>query len=205
MLSLFVLAGIVIGISMGNKGQGKHIKPAHRKAVLPAASLLQSGDLIFRHGRGFISNAFRTFSMKDKKYSHAGIICIEKDGVFVYHAIGGEENLSNKLKRSSLGEFCDPENISAYGIYRYPLSDSEKAGLSKLVKAYYQAGLEFDLAFDMNTDNKMYCSEFIYKILCKVKSNKNFLPLSELNGLKYVAIDNLYMNSACHFVYSFTY
>jgi hypothetical protein len=207
-LAFFVallFAGFEIGISLGNKGNGRQLATSKRLNAISSSGLLQSGDLIFRHGKGFISDAFRRFSLKDKKYSHAGIIAIENEQVFVYHAIGGEENVSNKLKKNTLSEFCAPDNAQSFGVYRYILSETEKTELMRLSRLYYRQGLEFDLSFDLKTDDKMYCSEFIYKMLTKVKSNKFFLPLSEVNGLKYVAIDDLYMNSGCEAVYSFNY
>ena len=205
LLCVVLFAGMQMFFLSSSKGKSKADKQENWSKVLPAHALLHSGDLIFRHGNGFISDAFRAFSVRDKKYSHAGIISIEANQVYVYHAIGGEENVSNKLKKNTLKEFCSSENAKSFGIYRYALSEAEKNQLGELVQGYYQKGLEFDLSFDLQSDDKMYCSEFIYKILTKVKSNKNFLPLSEVNGLKYVAIDDLYLNSACEPIYRFTY
>src|SRR5688572_3318485 len=51
---------------------------------------LHSGDLVFRHSRGTISNMLLHFSRQDPKYSHAGILSVEKTGLFVYHSLGGE-------------------------------------------------------------------------------------------------------------------
>lgn len=40
----------------------------------PSYDSLKSGDLILRHGRGIISDAFMQLSVKEKKYSHSGLI-----------------------------------------------------------------------------------------------------------------------------------
>src|SRR3954464_10834717 len=96
----FVLAILIIGCSFTwfrlNKenhfalsSEAALQKWSHAKVDI---SRLQTGDLIFRHGRGFISNALMSFSQHEKKYSHAGIISVENNEVYVYHCIGGEEN-----------------------------------------------------------------------------------------------------------------
>ncbi|MFM7234723.1 MAG: hypothetical protein ACKOZM_09035, partial [Flavobacteriales bacterium] len=59
-----------------------------RKAK-PDLTALRNGDIIFRHGRGMVSNTLLSLSQTDKRYSHAGVIAIEEGVVFVYHCIGG--------------------------------------------------------------------------------------------------------------------
>lgn len=91
----------------------------------PDLNQLKSGDLIFRHGRGFISNAFQKLSKEDPRYSHAGIIEVENGQAFVYHCIGGEENKSNKMKRETLSAFCRPDHNHTFGIYRTDLNPKQ--------------------------------------------------------------------------------
>ncbi len=172
---------------------------------LPDSIRLQTGDLIVRHGKGFISSAFMRFSQKDIRYSHAGLVCIEHGKTFVYHAIGGEENSSNKLKKDIIEDFCDPGSVYSFGLYRYSLSASEMLKADSLVHMYFNAGLEFDTALDLSTDSKMYCSEFIYKVLKTVAPGKKIIPLSKVSENEYVAIDNLYLNTFCKSIYSHSY
>src|SRR4051812_24781052 len=68
-------------------------------------SLIQSGQLIFRDGRGFISAVFKKLSLKDPKYSHAGIIHRENGKVYVYHMLGGEGGKNNCMRKELLQSF----------------------------------------------------------------------------------------------------
>ena len=57
-----------------------------------AISLLQSGDLVMRRGIDVTSFMLSQMNLKDKTYSHCGIVEIEYGYPFVYHSIGGEDN-----------------------------------------------------------------------------------------------------------------
>jgi hypothetical protein len=177
----------------------------HTETILPDFALLQTGDLIVRHGKGFISEALMKFSRNDSRYSHAGFIVMENNAPFVYHAIGGEENKSNKLRKDPLSYFCMPGNAEAYGIYRYNLTPEQKPAIARRAEEYFRAGLEFDLSFDLKSDSAMYCTEFIYKIITAVTGNGNYISLSSVNNTPYVALDNLYLNSHALPVFSHRY
>ena len=171
----------------------------------PDIHSLRSGDLIFRHGRGFISNSLAHFSKKDSRYSHAGIITFINGKPYVYHSIGGEENITNKLRRESLTTFCNPDNNHSFGIYRLDLNQMQLREMDSAASAYYKAGLEFDTDFDLATDDKMYCTEFVYKIINGIVHDKNYIPLSEVSGKKYVACDDIYINPHSTKIYSYVY
>ncbi|MFN8143084.1 MAG: YiiX/YebB-like N1pC/P60 family cysteine hydrolase [Bacteroidia bacterium] len=171
----------------------------------PDKALLHSGDIIFRHGRGFISNAFLKFSLKDPRYSHAGIIEIENGNIFVYHCIGGEENKSNKMKKESLAEFCRADRIHSFGIFRTDLGKEALAKIRNEVQAFYSNGLEFDTDFDLRSDNKMYCTEMVYKLLQDASGDKNYIPLTHVSGRTFVSCDNIYLSHHCTGIYSYNY
>jgi hypothetical protein len=132
------------------------------KQLLP---LLQSGDMIFRNGNDEVSRAARRFNRRDTTYSHCGLLFIENDTPFVYHALGGHYNPSQKLMRQPFDSFCNPAENNAVAVYRYPLSPAQEEKLRQKVYNYYRAGLKFDLFFNFLSDDKMYCAEFVFKSL----------------------------------------
>jgi hypothetical protein len=165
-------------------------------------SLFNSGDLIFRDGRGYISNAFRKLSRTDPRYSHAGIIHRENGKVYVYHLIGGEDNKNNKMKKDDLDDFINPLQANSFGIYRCDLDGNK---IDSIASIYFKQQIVFDADFNLSTDDKMYCTEFLYKILTKVSGKENYLPLTVLPGMKYVACDNIYLSSHSKNIYSLNY
>lgn len=166
---------------------------------------LRSGDLILRHGRGFISDLSATFSVQEAKYSHSGVLRKEGDEIFVYHAIGGEENQSNKMRKDPIELWCHPKAIFEFGIYRYDLNDSELMRYDSILTSWYEQGMEFDLDFDLTTEETMYCSEMIYRALILATNDKNFLPLTEVLDKPYIAVDNLYLNPHCKLLFQYNY
>jgi hypothetical protein len=123
----------------------------------------------------------------------------------VYHSIGGEENVSNKLRKDLLEDFCNPSTVHSFGIYRLDLTQQQLLELDSIVRSAYNSGLEFDTKFDFSTDDKMYCSEFVYKTIMKVVRQRNYLPVSAVSEIKYVSCDDLYMNPHSSYIYSYNY
>ena len=55
----------------------------------------------------------------------------------------------------------------------------------------------FDMQFDLASDNRMYCTEFVYKAVEEASNHKILLSTTTLNHKKFVAPDNLFINPAC--------
>jgi Permuted papain-like amidase enzyme, YaeF/YiiX, C92 family len=134
--------------------------------------LIQNGDLIFRNGTDEVSKAARSMNRIDTSFSHCGILLIEKNNVFVYHAIGGSYNPSQKLRRDPIDSFLVPEEADRFAVYRYELAAAANDSLSAVVQQFYRAGLKFDMYFNFLSDETMYCSEFVFKSLDKAMSGE---------------------------------
>jgi hypothetical protein len=168
-------------------------------------SILRDGDLVLRHSKGFVSDAILSFSTTDPQYSHSGIVKRVDGKVYVYHTTGGEENVSNEMKLEPLELYCHPSAVFKFGIFRFDLDDQQIASFLGILDGYYAKGVEFDMDFDMVSEDKMYCSEMIYKALVLATNDKNYIPLSEVLSKPYVAIDNLYLNDHCNLIFKYDY
>ncbi len=167
------------------------------KAISMAKQYVKQGDLILRTGRDFTSDMMRRVSITDKTYSHCGIASFENDTLFVYHAIGGEWNRDQKLRRDPFELFCNPYENKGFGIFRYALSRDEQLKVFTLMRNYYKDGIMFDMRFDLDTNDRMYCSEFVYKAIETATGRKIKIPVDTLNSIKFVAVDNLFINPFC--------
>ncbi len=159
--------------------------------------LVKPGDIIFRTGKDFASETMRLLSAHDKTYSHCGIASIEHDSLFVYHSIGGEWNPNQQLRRDPFEFFCNPYENRGFGIFRYKLNAQANNKLISVVQTFYTKKIQFDMQFDLSTDDKMYCSEFVYKSIEQAISNKIILPTTTVHHIKFIALDNLFMNPLC--------
>ena len=124
---------------------------------------VQSGDIVFRLGHGFISESMRKFSLKDPRYSHAGIVSIEEGRAIIYHLIGGESSVS-VIRKESLENFCSPEEAASFAVYRAALTNAQINLVDSLNRHYYKAKLPYDSRFDFSTDSALYCTEYVYKV-----------------------------------------
>ncbi len=167
------------------------------KAISQVKQYVNQGDLILRTGRDFASDIMRRVSITDKTYSHCGIASFENDTLFVYHAIGGEWNRDQKLRRDPFEFFCNPYENKGFGIFRYGLSRDEKTKLFTTIRNFYNAGIVFDMQFDLETNDSMYCSELVYKTIETATGHRIKIPLDSLNSKKFVPIDNLFINPFC--------
>ncbi len=170
------------------------------KTIDSTKQLIKNGDVIFRNGRDEISQAARSMNRKDTSFSHCGLVFIEHDSVFVYHALGGSYNPNQRLKRELLDSFCTPIDNKAFGLYRYSLKKEETNKLKLIVDNYYKAGLKFDMYFNYFSDDVMYCSEFVFKSLNKsVKGALN--KYVRLDTLPYgVTTDDIFLNENCRLI-----
>lgn len=159
------------------------------KAIL----LIHSGDIITRTGNDFTSQSLRSLNQRDKTYSHIGIASVENDSVFVYHALGGEWNPDEKIRRDYFPLFADPVNNNEIGIFHLNITETSSERIARQARVFYQQGISFDMKFDLQTDDKMYCAEFVYKTLNNALGEKIKIPLSHINQFKFVGVDDIFL------------
>ena len=208
--SLVALALVVVVIFLGvyeqeTAGLTLEKRKEMWRNARPEITSLRSGDLIFRHGRGVISNTLLKMSQKESKYSHAGVVFIEQGKAYVYHCIGGEDNPNSTMRRDRISQFCDPEIAHSFGIYRLPLGDSLNQAFLLEVQRSYDRGLLFDTAFDLSTDKEQYCTEFIYKTLKSLEGIDLPISSSAFSGKEYVTCDNLYLIPKTQLIHQHNY
>lgn len=166
-----------------------------------ASHLLRDGDLVLRTGNDFTSLSLRLFSSRDKTYSHSGLVHFAHGHIRVYHAIGGEDNPDQALRSDPFGYFCDPTHNLGFAVYRYDLDSAELRRLNNAEIRYYSEKVKFDMDFDLKSDNRLYCTEFVYKSLLQATGDRGYIPLTRLDKFVYVATDNLYLNPHARLVY----
>ncbi len=166
-------------------------------SIKKAKPLVSQGDLILRSGNDFTSESLRQLSHHDKTYSHCGIASLEHDTIFVYHALGGEWNPDEKLRRDPLELFCNPQENRGFGIFTFNFTNLQKYKLDSVVKAWYKKGLTFDMDFDLSTDDKLYCAEFVSKAIRIATEQKIRFETTKINNFTFIAVDNLFLNPFC--------
>lgn len=173
--------------------------------VVNVLKQIRSGDLIVRRGNDFTSETLRQINLRNKDYSHCGLITIENDTPWVYHALGGEFNPNQKILRESIWQFCHPNGNKGFGLYRFDQPEALlQPAIEQAIRAF-QAGITFDMNFDLSTDQQQYCAEFVWKCFNKVNALNNQFNLSHLGGKQFIGVDDLFLHPRCKAVTSATY
>ncbi len=180
--------------SKNNKPEDAAILSYNYSLVDNTKKLIHNGDIIFRNGTDEVSRAARTMNRADTSYSHCGLVFIENDTVFVYHALGGSYNPSQKLRRDPIDSFCTPKDHDRFALYRYNMNNVMIEKLATTVSGYYKAGLRFDLYFNFFSDDKMYCSEFVFKSLNKAYGGSLNKYIRTDKAPYGIAIDDIFLN-----------
>ena len=162
-----------------------------------AAKNIRNGDLITRTGNDFTSESLRMLNRRNTTYSHCGIANIEHDSVFIYHSLGGEWNPNQKIRRDPLGDFSDPSSNKGIGVFRFNLQDSSISRLIAVVKEFYSRGVTFDMDFDLSTDDRMYCAEFVYKSYLKSSDGKMHFNHSHIKTFEFIGVDDIFLHPLC--------
>jgi len=154
-------------------------------------SFLQNGDIVCRLGNGHFSNLFRKYASAEKIYSHIGIISKEKDSLFVYHAEASEYTGIGEVRKETLNVFIN--GMKTHGFYRLKGNDSIHNIIVSKAKEYYNNKTAFDMKFDINTDDKVYCAEMVAK--CINATNQDTIkPTMHINNRYIYALDDIYLN-----------
>ena len=175
------------------------------KGIADTKKMLKPGDIILRTGNDLISSLFAQLNMRDKTYSHCGIVFSENNQWVVYHSIGGEDNPDEKLRKDLLETFISSDHNLGYGVCRYNIGHNQQIQLHRTVDSFYSAGTPFDMQFDLQSDDRLYCAELVYKAFQKSLNNDTFFTTTTHRGFTYISTDNIFVNNKaqilCHIVY----
>ena len=167
--------------------------------------MVNSGEIITRTGNDFTSENLRLMNIRDKTYSHCGIAFIENDTTFVYHAIGGDFNPNQALKKEMFETFVNPIENRGFGIFSYDQTEKEIQQLQSICHELYKIKLPFDMDFDLKTDNKMYCAEFVGKSLELASDHNLKINRSKIQAFEFIGVDDITLHSNCHKITSLVF
>lgn len=168
--------------------------------------MVRTGDFIFRCGKDEVSQLFTRLNKNNQNYSHCGIAISTDSGLYVCHIIGGSDNPDGHIRLEKMQDFIDQAKNERWAIVRYQLTESENSMFLKQLEFFRMRNVSFDTQFDLATDDRMYCSELLYKSLILATKNSGFIAFTQtLSGKRYIAIDNLFQNKHCKTICEIAY
>lgn len=162
-LKSLLIAGFLILVAPSAK-LTSHSTVLYSKAsysIVPTSSfgLYRSGDLVFRQGKGFASEAVLA-TREASQYSHVGMIVLKDQQVMVLHAAPAEtDDEYSGVKLEPLALFAQNDRARHVAVMR-PFQQ-EVVGQQAMKNALKYLGRPFDDEFDLQDDASIYCTELI--------------------------------------------
>lgn len=175
---------------------GASAPPPQAPAVvraLPVLPELREGDVVLIGVDGaFWAEMASGFSRPDRRNGHAGIVVRGADGALgVVHAGGSPVEGAAKVRWVNLTEFT--AEADRVDILRP--RDAKLAMRSAAVAAGYQ-GLSFDSDFTLDTPDRLYCTELIWRAMSAAKGADIVPQKTRVLEKAYITLEALEMNSA---------
>lgn len=152
---------------------------------------LKTGDIALRRGNDVTSYMLSQFNFKAKLFSHAGIINSTDSGIYVYHIIGGEANPNEEIRYETIDSFWSPISNNVIGYATLSLKAATLERLEDYIQQAISLPVKFDLDFDIQSDERMYCAEFVAKSLNAATLNPNYIPICDTMGRKIYIVDGI--------------
>jgi hypothetical protein len=159
---------------------------------------LRDGDLILRRGRSIESFAV-VVADKDKDYSHIGIVAMDDGKPYVIHVVPGESDTRPELViKESPESFLCRKKATGFAVYRsvFPEDSCKKVALKAL--GYHQNRIAFDHEYDLQSDQKLYCTELVLRAYQELKLDTGFLEYTRIRiflGEKSILMPGIFAKS----------
>lgn len=119
---------------------------------------LKEGDIVMRRGRSWLSHTIASFSTNG--VSHCGLLVREGEDWIVIHSISGRISEIDGVRSDKLEEFMREAVPGSLWHARPKISLDEEA-VAREGRKMLQRSAPFDMEFDMDKPDKIYCSELI--------------------------------------------
>ena len=124
---------------------------------------IKEGDIILRHGYGFVSDAIVKSLHEKYDISHCAIIADSDSGKIVIHSVSSSLSNFDGVQCQLLQTFvkdCKPNSII---ISRYKDTTLLKTTVER-AKFYLDNKVPFDNKFNIHDNSEIYCSELIWLV-----------------------------------------
>ncbi|RQO31015.1 hypothetical protein DBR32_09920 [Taibaiella sp. KBW10] len=187
---------------LGSSLNEKLNNPINIRYIDMGMDILENGYLIVISGKDTKSELFSSVNRKDKTYAYAGLVFIENNYPFVYTIALPTTTSKGGLVRDSFENYVGAKNVTGFGIYKFPVSNMQVLAMQKIIRSYYQKGVAYDNNYQLSTDEAMYPSEFVFKVMTQATKNKKFISYTNAGPYQFVSIDDLFLRPQNQKIYS---
>jgi len=133
-------------------GCGKDLKPLKQEGVY----------VLLMKGNSKMSEYIIDFNKNEtKKYSHIVVFVNQNNGNNAYHVL---PSMNKGVLKERLDKLLS-NDMQISEIWKLEINNQKQDRLSVILDSMSMQNIAYDFKFDYNTDDKLYCSEFISKAL----------------------------------------
>ena len=163
------------------------VEPAWRQSPPEGVAV---GDLVFRRGQGMWTPYFINMSTREKRFSHVGIVARVGGGTAdILHSDAHETTGIGCVRVEDWCGFYS--NTLECAVYRYAGPNAATVIPKFVAKGREKLGVPFDSAFDLSTDDRLYCTEFIRYAVNEAVGKSLINPVA-INGQAFIPLDEVY-------------
>lgn len=183
-----LLCLLFVGCTAGKKEDTGRITFEINSAAL-IDSLARPGDIIMKNGYGNISRMITSVLDEEHAISHCGILDVDDStgAFYIIHSVAKQVSDRDGVQRIGLKRFIN--DVKPGDLYLLRYKDHAKASaIVKEARCLLAAEVPFDHSYDLTSDDALYCSEFVYKVVLNSCMSETF-KIRKLNNT-----DLLYFN-----------
>ncbi len=151
----------------------------------------QSGDLIFRQGKGLWSPYFAGLN-SDTGYSHVGVLIKDENGFYVLHSDADDVSLMGGVQRTPLDEFL--QGALKVEVKHNLMPASTKVNFLRQLESMEQQKLAFDGDFNLfDNGQKVYCTEYVW-VAAQRAGVKDFGEVITVAGRSLILVDSFFQS-----------
>lgn len=130
--------------------------------IFPEGLELKAGDVVFRRGTGFTSQAV-IMAEGGGAYSHTGIVIDSAGRPMIVHAVPGEPDYKgdeDRVKMDTPTDFFAKDRAQTGAVYRHQDSLTARCAAERALQTYRRHPL-FDHDYDDGDTTRLYCTELV--------------------------------------------
>lgn len=129
-------------------------------------SELHEGDIILRHGYGFVSDMIVETLNDSTGLSHCAILTTLNGKWSVIHSVSSTLTEVDGVQCQDLETFVNQSKRNSFVVMRYKhaKNDSALVGIGERAKYYLSRQIPFDESFDLVDTTSFYCTELLWHV-----------------------------------------
>ena len=154
---------------------------------------LEDGDIICRSKDNFISLCIKCTSISDSRFSHVGIIEKKNGKCYVIYSIGLTGSGNSRTIKEPLKDFTN--NTLDWEIYRIDRNIDSRHKICQIANT--KLGIGYDYLFSLFSDERLYCSELVYKCTNQALQEEFYTP-QNIFGFPIMLVCQCYCHTDVH-------